>query len=347
MGPAGYAGPVPRGLIIGGTGLLGRATGRRLRAAGGRVDLSGRDPGHLPADIAAAGGPFVAADRDDPGQLLTAPGDGADLLVDCTGYAATDAAALLPLRRSADATEMISSTAEYVDSAGRHVTSTIAPTFEGPIRERQPTVPPGEGGYAERKVAAERVLLDDGGPVTVVRPALLHGAGARMPREWVFVTRALDRPPVLHLAQRGAGVVQTTAAATAAALIEAVAARPGRRILNSADPDALSAREIARTIARPLDHVVDEVRLDDGADRCPGRPPRDAPHPIVLDMTVAGLVGSIPVGDDTATGAEAVGWLVPAARGGADAAILDQIDGASFGPRRDDAAEDRHLAAGG
>ena len=63
---------MPRALIVGGTGLIGRATAGRLLAAGWEVDLTGRNPAHLPADIAAAGAKFVVADRDDPAQLLAA-----------------------------------------------------------------------------------------------------------------------------------------------------------------------------------------------------------------------------------------------------------------------------------
>jgi nucleoside-diphosphate-sugar epimerase len=74
---------MPRALIIGGTGLIGRATARRLLAADWEVDLTGRDPARLSADGAAAGARFIAADRDDPDQLLAALGSGADLLVDC------------------------------------------------------------------------------------------------------------------------------------------------------------------------------------------------------------------------------------------------------------------------
>ena len=46
-----------------------------------------------------------------------------------------------------------------------------------------------------------------------------------------------------------------------AALIEAAAAQPGRRILNSADPDAPSALEISRAIAHALGHTWTEVLL--------------------------------------------------------------------------------------
>ena len=70
---------MPRALILGGTGAIGRATARRLLAAGWRVDVTGRNPARLPADISAAGAQFVAAARDDSEQLLAAFAGGADL----------------------------------------------------------------------------------------------------------------------------------------------------------------------------------------------------------------------------------------------------------------------------
>ncbi|GAA1304541.1 NAD(P)H-binding protein [Pseudonocardia xinjiangensis] len=341
---------MPRSVIIGGTGLIGRATARRLLAAGWEVDLTGRDPAHLPADVAADGARFVAAERDDPAQLAAALGDGADLLVDCICYTADDAALLLPMLGEAGSTVMISSKAVYADAAGHHTNSDTAPRFDGPIRETQPTMAPGGGdhmsreGYGANKVAAEQVLLDSGHPVTVVRPSKIHGAGAARAREWMFVKRVLDRRPAVFLAHRGAGVDHTTAAANIAALIEVVAAKPGRRILNSADPDAPSALEIARTIARQLGHRWDEVLLDDDADQALGRHPWEAPHPIVLDMTAAIDLGYTPAGDYAATVAEEVEWLVAVASG-AEAGALPGADDDFFGPLLDYTAEDRYLAA--
>jgi nucleoside-diphosphate-sugar epimerase len=341
---------MPRALIVGGTGLIGRAAARRLLATGWDVDLTGRDPAHVPADVAAAGGRFIAADRADSDRLLAALGGGADLLVDCICYTADDATRLLPLVRETGSTVMISSKAVYVDGAGHHSNSPIAPRFDGPIRETQPTVAPGDAdhttreGYGANKVAAEQVLLDSGGPVTVLRPSKIHGPGAKRPREWIFVKRVLDRRPAVFLAHRGAGVDHPTAAANIAGLIDAVAATPGRRILNSADPDAPSALEIARTIARQLDHVWEEVLLDDDADETLGRHPWDTPHPIVLDMTAAGELGYAPVGDYATTVADEVEWLVSAARVDG-AAHLPGLDDPFFGSMLDYAAEDRYLAA--
>lgn len=340
---------MPRALILGGTGLIGRATSRHLLMAGWQVDLTGRDPSHLPDDIAAAGGRFVAADRLDPAQLSGAMGGGADLLLDCICYTAEHATGLLPLARDASSTVMISSKGVYVDSAGHHSNSAVPPHFDGPIRETQPTVAPGgcdynsPEGYGVNKVAAEHVLLDSGLPVTVLRPSKVHGAGASRPREWVFVKRVLDRRPVVFLAHRGAGVDHTTAASNIAALVEIVAAKPARRILNIADPDAPSALQISRTIARRLGHSWVEVLLGDDADEALGRHPWDAPYPIVLDMTAASDLGYAPVGDYATTVADEVDWLVSVAQGGDAAKILPAPDDDFFAPFLDYDAEDRHL----
>jgi nucleoside-diphosphate-sugar epimerase len=181
---------MPRALVLGGTGMIGSATARRLLAAGWDVDLAGRDSSRLPADVAAAGGRFVAAERGDSPQLRAALGDGADLLVDCLCYTAADATRLLPLAHHAGSTVMISSKAVYVDAEGNHSNSETAPRFDRPIRETQPTMIPGDGdyttreGYGANKVAAEQVLLESGLPVTVLRPSKIHGRGAARPREW-------------------------------------------------------------------------------------------------------------------------------------------------------------------
>lgn len=340
-----------RALIIGGTGMIGRAAAIRLIASGWQVDVTGRDPARMPPALAAAGATFIAADHASDSQLRAALGPGADLLVDCACYTATDAARLLPLARDAAGTVMISSKAVYVDDAGHHVNSEVPTRFAGPITETQPTMAPAADddyrsreGYGACKVAAERVLLDSGLPVTVLRPSKAHGAGAPVPREWMFVRRVLDRRPAVFLAHRGAGVDHTSAAANIAALIEAVAAAPGRQILNAADPDAPSSLRIARAIAAHLGHSWDEVLLDEDADPALGRNPWDAAHPIVLDMTAASQLGYAPAGDYAAMVGEEIDWLVAAAGGGADAHRIPAADDDYFGPLLDYAAEDRYLA---
>src|ERR1700754_3319170 len=110
---------MPEALVIGGTGLVGRAGARRMPAAGGTGSVTRREPGHLPSDVAKAGARFVAANRDDAEALAAAAGDGADLLVDCICYTAAQAELLLPPARRATSAGMVSTQAGYVDDEGR------------------------------------------------------------------------------------------------------------------------------------------------------------------------------------------------------------------------------------
>lgn len=324
-----------RAVVLGGTGLIGRAVARRLLAAGWAVTVVGRDPAHVPDDVAAAGGAFVAGDR------ASAVGAGADLLVDCLCYTAADARGLLPLLTDVGSTVMISSKAVYVDAAGNHVNSEVAPDFGGPVGESWPTLAPREDvdyrsaeGYGPNKVAAEQVLLDSGHPVTVLRPSKVHGDGSTNPGTWVFVKRVLDRRGVVLLSQRGRGVDHPSAAANIAALVETVAADPGRRILNSADPDAPSALEISRVVAAHLGHRWEEILLDDQAPPNLGRTPWDRVPAIRLDMSAATRLGYQPAGDYATTVTAELDWLLPVA----DRGFPD------FAPLLDYAAEDTYLA---
>jgi nucleoside-diphosphate-sugar epimerase len=342
---------MPRALILGGTGLVGRAIALRLARTGWRVDVTGRDAANMPDDLRGVGVEFIRSDSHDASQLATAFGDGADLLVDCVMYTAEDARRLLPFARGVTSTVMISSKAVYVDAAGNHSNSDEPPRYDGPIRETQPTLAPldidyrSREGYGANKVAAEQVMLDSGLPVSILRPSKVHGRGGARPREWMFVKRVLDRRPALILAHRGAGVDHTTAAANIAALVEVVARNPGARILNSADPDAPSGIEIARTIAHALDYEWQEVLLDGDAIGNVGLYPWDARHPIVLDTSASLALGYQPVGDYAATVVDTVEWLVEAARGGPDAAKLPRDDDEFFAELFDYAGEDRFLAS--
>jgi nucleoside-diphosphate-sugar epimerase len=275
---------------------------------------------------------------------------GANLLVDCACFTAAHAELLLPLARHADSTVMISSKAVYVDDAGNHANSPTPPRFTEPITEQQRTMRPGtmpynsREGYGANKVAAEHILLDSGLPVTILRPSKVHGEGAPFPREWYFVKRAMDRRPVLLLAGRGAGADHPSAAANIAALTHVAAERPGRRILNAADPDAPDGLTISRVIAGLAGHTWREVLLGDDAPPQLGRHPWHRIPPIVLDMTAAEALGYRPVGDYASTVGDEVSWLLGARSSRGSATLPDGVDEDQFAGAFDYAAEDQYLA---
>lgn len=334
-----------RALILGGTGAIGRATALRLLEQGWRVDLTGRDPRRFDPAVTSAGGRYVRSDRFDSAQLAAIVGVGADLLVDCACYSAQHASALVPFARDADSTVMVSSKAVYVDEWGHHANTAEPPRFDGPIGESHATMAPSNvdyssrEGYGANKVAAENVLLDCGAPVSVLRPSKIHGVGSRRAREWYFVRRVLERRPVVVFADRGRGVDHPSAAANLAALIEVVAARPGRRVLNAADPDAPSVLEIARVIADALGHQWREVLVDDAPGEI-GHTPWSAAHPIVLDTSASLALGYRPEGTYASTVRASVAWL-------AEGALVERsdLDDDFFEGLFDYAAEDDFLAA--
>jgi hypothetical protein len=149
------------------------------------------------------------------------------------------------------------------------------------------------------------------------------------------------------LVDGGRGIDHTTAVDNIASLVVTVAARPGARVLNCADPDAPSGLEIARIVAAHLGHEWDEEMLPNGAP--PGFPglgshPWDATHPIVLDMSAASALGYQPAGDYASTVTKELDWLVDAANGGAGRAMLPPEDDPYFARFFDYRSEDRYLA---
>lgn len=339
-------------VILGGTGAVGFAIADRLARKGWRVVVTGRNPARFSASLEALGVRFSACDRSDLGRLRALVGTGGhDLLVDCLCFTANDARELVELADGIGSTVMISTKAVYADDAGNNVNSPVPPRFPEPITEDQAVMAPGHGdpmvgeGYGSHKVAAEQTVLASGLPVTVIRPSKIHGPGGSQPREWFFVKRCLDRRPHVLLANRGRSIDHTTAAANLAALVEVAANVPGRRILNSADPDAPSVLDIARTIAAQLDHDVVEHLLDPSADPMLGAHPWMAVEPIVLDTSAATALGYVPAGTYAETVVDAVRWMTENADvDSSGRAILPGIDGAWFEGMFDYSGEDLHLS---
>ncbi|WP_430788713.1 NAD-dependent epimerase/dehydratase family protein [Actinoplanes sp. G11-F43] len=290
-------------LVIGGTGTIGGAVARHLLRDGWRVTVTGRTPRPVPDGVT-----LTLADHD------SLPTGEFDLVVDAACYTAAHARQVLPLMRAAGSAVMISSKAVYTDADGNHVNSPEPPRFTGPVTEAQPTMAPGDMpydsplGYGANKVAAEHLLLDSAAPVTVLRPSKVHGIGARPPREWWFLSKCLERQPYIKLAGNGLGVDHPSAAANIAALVARVADRPGRRILNAADPDAPNGLTISRVVAARAGHTWEEILLP--GDDEEGRHPWHRIPPIILDTTAAEELGYQPAGDYAGTVAEELDWML-------------------------------------
>lgn len=330
--------------------MTGRAVARRLLADGWQVRLLARRP-NVPTDLRAAGVEFTAVDREDPAALARAIGDGADLLVDCACYTARHARELTRTLPQVGSSVMISTKAVYVDDAGNHSNTPDPPDFGGPVRETQATLPPDDTDdynsrqYGACKVAAEQVLLDSGHPVSVLRPSKIHGEGATKPNEWIFTKRVLDRRPVVLLAGRGVGGDHPSAAVNIAELVGTVAQQPGRRILNSADPDAPSGLEIARIVAAHFGHAWQEVLLADGEAPDLGRYPWNRRPPVELDLTAAKALGYRPVGTYAETVALTLDWLASVAVPGSNGVELPAgSDHEYFDQMLDYVAEDAYVA---
>jgi len=335
--------------VLGGNGLVGSAAALKLASAGWEVASSGQAETRFPRELRDAGVQFIKSDRYAAGDLRLLLHEGADVVVDCMGYTAGHVRMLLPFRPGIGSLVFISSKAVYVDDQGRHANSDEPPDFAAPVTEKQPTMRPSDidynsrEGYGANKVAAERVLLDSGMAVSVLRPSRIHGTGGTRPREWVFVRRVLDDRRHLLLARGGRGINHPTAAANLAALVEFCAARPATRILNSADPDAPDGLTISRVIAAHLAHAWNEVLLDATAPEDLGDHPWNTLPPFILDTSAAERLGFVPAGSYAETVKAEIDWLVKAARSGDPAGALPPPDDPYFHSFFDYGREDAWL----
>ncbi len=274
-----------------------------------------------PADLLKRGANVVILDRDEPGALARHLSSGADVLIDVVAYGAEHARQLLDAQGAVGSLIVISSSSVYRDEKWRTLDEAAQnefPELPVPITESQPTVEPSSETYSTRKVALEKVLLDGARvPATVPRPAAVSGVGSTHAREWWFVKRLLDGRRIIPLAYGGRSRFHTTSVANIAALVLLAAGLRGQRILNIADPMALSVAEIAAAIVSRFDYSGDVVALPDEPLYPPsvGGTPWSVQRPFVLDVAAAASLGYRP----QTTYPEAVGpicsWLVRAATG--------------------------------
>ncbi|WP_109471431.1 NAD-dependent epimerase/dehydratase family protein [Ornithinimicrobium cavernae] len=341
----------PTALLLGGTGVL-RTTAERLAERGGEVTVTARDPARAPAGWATdptALGTSVAGsvtlalvDRTDPAAVERAVGDGVDLLVDGQGYTPDQATALAALSRRCGTTAYLSAKAVYLDATGRHLNSPEPAHWTGPVGEEGPTMTyAGQAhssaeGYGANKAESERVLLERGERVTILRPSKIHGPGARQAREWALVRRVLDGREWLPV-RRGGAVESTTSAEVLARTLVRCAELPGTRVLNVADVPPRPARELASAVLEAAGRALPQVEVPDEAPDGLGSLPWG--KDMVLDTSALAAFGV-----EAPTFAETVGaeveWLLAVARErGGTWQVPDWVDGGTV----DYAAEDAWL----
>jgi nucleoside-diphosphate-sugar epimerase len=252
---------VPRAVLVGGTGMIGRAAARALAADGWEVVAVSRS-GTLPEGLAELGVTSVVADREDDSQLRAALGPGADVVLDTVAFTREHGEQLNGLAGLAGSLVVISSASVYADDEGRALDGEgEIPLLPNPIPETQRTAEPGDATYSTRKAELEQTLLEGPLPSTVVRACAIHGPGAKLPRELFFIKRAVDGRRRVALAWNGESRFHTTSVANLAELIRLAAAQPGNRALNAGDPDPPTTLEISQAVGSALDHEFEPVLL--------------------------------------------------------------------------------------
>jgi nucleoside-diphosphate-sugar epimerase len=299
---------VPRAVLIGGTGMIGRAAARALAGDGWEVVAVSRS-GTLPDGLADLGVESVVADRGDDTQLRAVIGAGADFVLDTVAFDHVQGEQLNGLAGLVGSVAVISSASAYADEDGRALDGEGGdfPDFPVPLYETQPTAEPGDATYSTRKAELERTLLDGPLAATLLRACAIHGPGAQLPRELFFVKRAVDGRRQVALAWNGESRFNTTSVENLAELIRLAATQPGSRALNAGDPDPPSTLEICQAVGAALDHEFEPVLLPDGSFGNPWAVPR----PFVVSMEAAEReLGYRPVTRYPEAVRETCAWLV-------------------------------------
>ena len=328
---------MPRAVLIGGTGMIGRAAARALVVDGWDVVAVSRS-GTLPAGLAELGVESFVADRADDTQVRAAVGTGADVVLDTVAFGHEQGEQLNSLSGLVGSVVVISSASVYADEDGRALDGEGGefPQFPIPVPETHPTAQPGEATYSTRKAELEQTLLEGPLSATLLRGCAIHGPGAQLPRELFFVKRVVDGRRRVALAWNGESRFHTTSVANLAELIRLAAAQPGDRVLNAGDPDPPSTLEISEAIGNALEYEFEPVLLPDGAFGNPWAVPR----PFVVSMEAAERqLGYRPVTAYPEAVRETCAWLVGELEGGRN------WDGTYLEDTLDYAAEDEALAS--
>lgn len=273
---------MPRAVIVGGTGQIGFAAGRRLLSEAWDVTIVSRHATALPD-----GCRHVEADARDTERLGDVVGSDTDLLLSCVAFDASDAECLALAGRAAGRIMTISSASVYRDDEGRTLDEASDcgfPAFSVPLTEQSPTVAPGPETYSTRKVAMENALLSRAAcPVTILRPCAIHGPESKHAREWWFVKRLLDGRAAIPLAYGGRSRFQTTSVAAIADTVLRAVAGDLPAVANVSDADSPTVAEIGRTIMDIMDVRAELIGLPDAPSYPPGlgATPWSIPRPMV------------------------------------------------------------------
>ena len=301
---------MPRAVLIGGTGMIGRAAARALAEDGWDVVAVSRS-GELPDGLAELGVESVVADRGDDAQLRAALGSGADVVYDSVAMNREHGEQLNRLEGLAGSLVVISTASVYADDEGRAFDGEGGelPRLPVPIPEMQPTAEPGDATYSTAKAELEQTLLHGPLPSTLIRACAVYGPGAKNPRELFFVKRAFDGRRRVALAWKGESRFHTVSVAHMAELIRLAAAQPGDRILNGGDPDPPSTLEICHAIGNALEFEFEPVLL--GADEFSNPWGVPSSSPLIVSMEAAEReLGYRPVATYPEAVKETCAWLV-------------------------------------
>lgn len=309
---------MPRAVLIGGNGMIGRAAARALAEDGWDVVAVSRS-GTLPDGLAEVGVESVVADREDDAQLRAALGSGADVVYDSVAMHREHGEQLNGLAGLVGSLVVISTASVYADDDGLALDGGEHdfPQLPVPIPETQRTAEPGDATYSTQKAELEQTLLAGPLPATLLRAGAIYGPGAKLPRELHFVRRALDGRRRVALAWKGESRFHTVSAENIAELVRLAASSPGDRLLNAGDPDPPTTLEICEAIGDALGYEFEPVLLLDDAYGNPWGVP--AEHPLVLEMSTAEReLGYQPVTAYPEAVKAACSWLVSELEGGRD-----------------------------
>jgi nucleoside-diphosphate-sugar epimerase len=284
-------GSAMRAVVFGASGQVGRAAAAALAGQGHDVAAVVRGGRDLPAELVPLG--VTRHDPQESRAALIRHLGGADAVFDALAFTAADADDLLAVQEDVGAFCVISTASVYADAMGRGVeTGGGFPDYPDPIHEDQPRVPPGEG-YSAGKVALENALQSAKTPVAILRPGAIHGIGARHPREFWFVKRALDGRRRVPVIAGGASVFHTTSTLGLASLVAHCLTQRISGIFNAGDPTAPTVADIAAMIGRQMGHdftLIPVETLPEAADPV-GHTPWSAKNPMRLSMNRALATG--------------------------------------------------------